>query len=178
MFISFYFAVTWRIKMYIYTTVMFVRTSIDSNTIVQVRKLTYDCWVRLTYGLHIVRVSGSTDSTRDGDKLRSITHVKYAGELQRSWGHGCGGAKLIEFNNVGTCVLLWTSTTCRKWRRGDKGPTESQLKKLVVVTLYTDVTTLNDMKLVHWPWAVKFGTARRGLGGATASPGYCSLYQM
>ena len=27
-------------------------------------------------------------------------------------------------------------------------------------------------------WAVTFGTARRGLGGAPARPGPCSLYQM
>ena len=27
-------------------------------------------------------------------------------------------------------------------------------------------------------WAVTFGTARRGLGGATAHPGPCLLYQM
>jgi len=27
-------------------------------------------------------------------------------------------------------------------------------------------------------WAVTFGTARRGLGGAAASPGPFSLYQM
>jgi len=41
--------------------------------------------------------------------------------------------------------------------------------------------TSNNMKLVHWPlmgWAVTFGTARRGLGGAAARPGPSSLYQM
>jgi len=27
-------------------------------------------------------------------------------------------------------------------------------------------------------WGVTFGTARRGLGGAAAHPGPCSLYQM
>ena len=27
-------------------------------------------------------------------------------------------------------------------------------------------------------WAVTFGTAKRGLGGAAARPGPCSLYQM
>jgi len=40
----------------------------------------------------------------------------------------------------------------------------------------------NNTKLVHWPlmgpWAVTFGTARRGLGGAAAQPGPSSLYQM
>ena len=40
----------------------------------------------------------------------------------------------------------------------------------------------NHMTLVHWPlmgaWAVAFGTARRGLGGATDLPGPSSLYQM
>ena len=30
---------------------------------------------------------------------------------------------------------------------------------------------------VNW-WAVTFGTARRGLGGAPAHPGPSSLYQM
>ena len=42
--------------------------------------------------------------------------------------------------------------------------------------------TPNDMKLVHWPlmgaWALTFGTARKGLGEATARPGPSSLYQM
>ena len=66
--------------------------------------------------------------------------------------------------------------------------------------------TSNNMKLVHWVypyptrtrgsgriwagvsqvgtltsvnrWAVTFGTARRGLGGAAARPGFSSLYQM
>jgi len=40
--------------------------------------------------------------------------------------------------------------------------------------------TSNNMKLVHWScvWAVTFGTARRGLGGAGARPGPSSLYQM
>ena len=47
-------------------------------------------------------------------------------------------------------------------------------------------TSNNMYKLVHWPlmlhlgwWAVTFGTARRGLGGADeARPGLSSLYQM
>jgi len=42
--------------------------------------------------------------------------------------------------------------------------------------------TSNNMKSVHWPfvdgWAVTFGTLRRGLGGAPARPGSCSLYQI
>ena len=36
--------------------------------------------------------------------------------------------------------------------------------------------TLNNMKLVHWP--LTGGTAKWGLGGATAHPGTCSLYAM
>ena len=42
--------------------------------------------------------------------------------------------------------------------------------------------TSNNMKLVHWPmtdgWAVIFGTAKRGLGGAAARRGSSSVYQM
>jgi len=40
--------------------------------------------------------------------------------------------------------------------------------------------TSNNMKLVvaFDGWAVTFGTARRGLGRATACPGLSSLYQM
>jgi len=40
---------------------------------------------------------------------------------------------------------------------------------------------LNNMKLLHVAvdgWAVTFGTARRGLGEATARPGTSALYQM
>jgi len=42
--------------------------------------------------------------------------------------------------------------------------------------------TSNDMKLVGTlavdGWAVTFGTAMRGLGGAAARPGRTSLYRM
>jgi len=42
--------------------------------------------------------------------------------------------------------------------------------------------TSNNMKLVYTldvdGWAVTFGTAKRGLGGAAAGPGPSSLYQM
>jgi len=46
-----------------------------------------------------------------------------------------------------------------------------------------DSAISNNMKLVHLlltvdGWAVTFGTARRGLGGAAARPGPSSLYQM
>jgi len=38
--------------------------------------------------------------------------------------------------------------------------------------------TSNNMKLVHWPLMGAFGTVRRGLGRAAASPSSSSLYQM
>ena len=53
----------------------------------------------------------------------------------------------------------------------------------IILHYITYSATSKNMKLVHWPLmgglrAVRFGTARRGLGGASACPGPCSLYQM
>jgi len=43
---------------------------------------------------------------------------------------------------------------------------------------YSATSNFEVGTLVVDGWAVTFGTARRGLGGAAACPGPCSLYQM
>ena len=82
----------------------------------------------------------------------------------------------IDEANVDYLATLWTSRTCsfarQKYRR-----------TRVAVCVFDPLefkgnysATLNNMKLVHWPLMggllCTFGTARRGLGGATARPGW------
>jgi len=87
-------------------------------------------------------------------------------------------------------LYLWpfSCVSCRYLVAVTLPPSSSVMVHFVpgILTLYSAKckcnysATSNNSKLVHWPdrWAVTFGTASRGLGGAAARPRSSSLYLM
>ena len=86
-----------------------------------------------------------------------------------------GTISVIALNPLVEMVIIYTSLFVQKEQQGRKQTIKKQQQTL---TKQCHIKSYEVGTLAVDGWAVTFGTARRGLGGAAARQGPSSLYQM